>query len=261
VLRDTPAALGVTDIFFERASGAGMSFVLEDLLASPLGRAVRGLHFHVGYESLEDLTDALTEGKPQLERLSLATMGLTATLIGRLMSGSFARGLRELDLRNNPLGIGGVWNVLHYLPTELHTLGLARAGVAADAIEAFAHRPAPGLRRLDLSRNPLTPRCAKLLSRSPHLAGLRSLNLSQCQVGERALYHLPRAKFWRNLVELDLRGNPIPPAGVRHLLDAEVPGDLAALVLDGAQLGGASRGALVKKYGERVVFTIAEVGM
>src|SRR5262245_2874190 len=84
VLRDRPAALGVTDLYFERASGAGMAFVVEELLASPLGRAVRGLHFHVGYESLLDLIDALNDGEPELERLSLATMGLTEEHVQRL---------------------------------------------------------------------------------------------------------------------------------------------------------------------------------
>ena len=73
-------------------------------------------------------------------------------------------------------------------------------------------------------------------------------------VGQRELYHLARAKFWPNLVELDLRDNPIPSAGVRHLLDAPVPPDLTALVLDGHRLGGDVRKELLRKFGDAVVF-------
>jgi uncharacterized protein (TIGR02996 family) len=259
VLRDSPAALGITDVYFERASGAGMPFVVEELFESPLGEAVRGLHFHMGYESLEELIDALHAGSA-LERLSFSTMGLTDALVERLMQGAAVRGLTELDLAGNPLGGAGLWTVLRELPAGVHTLGLAATGAAGRGFELFASSPAvASVRRLDLSHNPLTPRAARIVSRSPHLAGLRSLNLNKCRVGERELYHLTGAKFWPNLVELDLRDNPIPPAGVRHLLDAAIPEDLTALVLGGEQLGAEARTELRRRYGERVVFANAGV--
>ena len=87
---------------------------------------------------------------------------------------------------------------------------------------------------------------------------MRSLSLSRSDVGERALRWLTRARFWTTLVELDLRENPIPPAGVRHLLDAPVPPDLTALVLTGDTLDADSRKDLQAKYGERVVFVASE---
>jgi hypothetical protein len=134
-------------------------------------------------------------------------------------------------------------------------LGLSATDTTSRGLETIASsRAAHTLRRLDLSANPLNPRCAKLLARSPHLTGLRSLNLSRCRVGDRELYHLTRAKFWPNLVELDLRGNPIPPSCVRHLLGAAVPDDLTALVLSGESLGAEPRNELRRRYGERVVF-------
>jgi hypothetical protein len=85
---------------------------------------------------------------------------------------------------------------------------------------------------------------------------LRSLDLSRCRIGARELHHLTRAKFWPNLVELNLRWNPIPADGVRKLLDAPVPPDLTALLLDTPQVGSESRKALQSKYGERIVFTM-----
>lgn len=257
VLRDAPAALGVKDIAFHRSTGAGMPEVIEDLLAAPLGRVVRGLHFHMGgFESLEALIDALHAGA-NLERLSLSAMGLTSTLTSRLMNGSAVHGLKELDLRGNMLGNDGMRAVADHLPPTVHTLGLA-ANNSRQGIEALTKIP-NNLRRLNLANNRLAPRPAREFSRSPNLAGLRSLDVSRCLIDERVLRHLTRAKFWPNLVELDLRENPIPTAGVRRLLDAEVPEDLTALVLTGDQLGSESRNELRKKYGDRVVFAASEV--
>ena len=88
------------------------------------------------------------------------------------------------------------------------------------------------------------------------LAGLRSLDLHGCRIGDKGVRRITRAKFWPNLVELDLRGNVISPAGIGHLFDAEIPPDLTALVLDGERLGMESRNDLRKKFGERVLFEV-----
>jgi uncharacterized protein (TIGR02996 family) len=252
-LRDAPAAAGIADVSFERTSGAGMSFVVEELLAAPLGRRLRGLHFRLGGESRDDVIDALHAGEPTLERLSLAGMGLTHAPAHRLMTGPAVRHLTELDLRDNPLGTSGAWDVAHDLPASVRSLNLSGTGAGGAAIDELVLR-GRNLRRVDLGNNPLTPRAARSLARAADLAGLRSLGLRRCRVGERELYHLARAKFWPNLVELDLRDNPIPSAGVRHLLDAPVPPDLTALVLDGHRLGGEARRDLLRKFGDAVVF-------
>ena len=254
VLRDTAAALGITDLYFDRSSGAGMSFVIEDLLASPLGHVVRGLHFHVGYESLVDLIESVCHAS-KLERLSFNTMGLTGELL-RLIIEPMRWNLCELDVRGNPLG-NDVWELVHSLPETLQTLGLADTGLSGLPSQALTNLR--NLRRLDLSRNRLSPRLARTLAQSSSLAGLRTLDVSRCRLGERELRWLTRARFWPNLVELDLRENPIPAAGVRHLLDAPVPADLTALVLTGDTIGSEARTELGRKYGERVVFVASEV--
>ncbi|VTU00396.1 leucine-rich repeat-containing protein typical subtype : Putative Leucine-rich repeat-containing protein typical subtype OS=Nitrospina gracilis (strain 3/211) GN=NITGR_170119 PE=4 SV=1: LRR_6: LRR_7: LRR_6 [Gemmataceae bacterium] len=255
VLRDTPAALGVTDIYFDRAGGAGMPVVVEDLFQSPLGRAVRGLHFHVGYESLLDLIESLHTG-PGLERLSFSVMGLTREHVRRLCDGPALGRLVELNVSDEPFGNDGLRALAGSLPASLQMLKLSSAGGQADGLEALTASPnVASLRRLDLSRNPLAPRAARVLAASRALAGLRSLDLHGCRLGDKGTRRLPRAKFWPNLVELDLRGNVISPFGIQGLLDAEVPRDLAALVLDGEQLGHETRTELRRKYGERVVFT------
>lgn len=258
-LRDVPDVVGVTDLRFQRASGAGMPEVLEDLFRSPLGQAVRGLHFHVGYESLNELIGALNERGP-LERLSFANMGITRDHLRRLFAGPVAAGLSELSFRNEPLGGDGLSVLAGGLPETLGELELHAVGARADGLEALARCDRlANLRRLNLSRNPLTPRAAKVLSLSRPLAGLRSLDLSDCRLGDKEVRHVTQAKFWPNLVELNLQTNPISGAGVRRLLDAAVPPDLAALVLTADGLGSETRAALTRKFGRAAVFVAAEV--
>jgi uncharacterized protein (TIGR02996 family) len=256
VLRDLPSVRGVTDIYFERAGGAGMPVVVEELFRSGLGQVVRGLHFHIGYESLDDLIDSLHTG-PGLERLSFSVMGLTSNQIERLGDGPTLSRLIELSISDEPFGNEGVRLLSGALPNSLRSLRLSAAGGQADGLEVLARSERlTGLRRLDLSRNQLAPRAAKVLAASRILAGLRSLDLHGCRIGDKGIRSLTRAKFWENLVELDLRGNPISAEGVRHLLDAELPRELTALVLDGEELGGGSRADLQRKYGDRLVIGV-----
>ncbi len=253
-LRDRPAACGITDLHFERASGAGMPEVLEDLAPSALGRAVRGLHFRVGYESLNELVDALNTGGP-LARLSFAVMGLTAAHLRRLFDGPVASALEELHLRDEPVGGDGLAALADGLPSTLCDLELAGVSARADGLEALARCDRlANLRRLSLGRNPLTPRAARVLSLAHALAGLRALDLSECHIGDKGVRHVTHAKFWRNLVELDLRKNPISAAGARHLLDAPLAPDLTALVVDADAADAGARAALLKKYGAVLVF-------
>ncbi len=255
VLRDMPAAQGIRDIYFERASGAGMPIVIEELLQASLGKVVRGLHFHTGYESLADLIDALHTGLG-LDRLSFTNMGLTTEFVRRLCDGPTLSNLVELNLADNSLGNEGFSVLAGSLPTTLQTLRLAATGGKAEGLEMLTRSARiSGLRRLDLSRNPLAPRATRLLTVSRSLAGLRSLDLHGCRIGDKGARWLTRAKFWPNLVELDLRDTIISQVGMQNLLDAEMPPDLAALVLDGEQLGIESRNELLRKYGERVVFS------
>jgi uncharacterized protein (TIGR02996 family) len=256
-IRENPEeALGITDLFFDRASGAGMPEVVEDLLASPLGQVLRGLHFRVGYEALNLLMEMLGAAT-KLERLSFTTMGLTNDVTRRLTATGALRHLTELHLHSEySLGNEGVFALAVDLPPGLQDLTCSYVGVKADGVEAIARaEQLTSLRRLNLSQNQLSPRAAKVLAASRSLVGLRSLILNKCRLGDKGVRHLIRSKFWRNLVELDLRDNPISRAGVGYLLDAAIPPDLTALVLDYEQIGTASQNELRKKYGERLVLS------
>ncbi len=254
-LCDAPDA-AVTDLYFDRASHPGLEFLVSDLLHSPLYRSLRGLHFRVGYEALELLVDALTHDAAAHERLTLANMGLTPELVRRWYERGGPRGITALDLRQNRLESEGARELAEGLrrwPPRLHTLGLSATAAGPGGLIALAAcEGLRGLRRLDLSGNPVQARAVGFLAQSEHLAGLRSLSLVGCRLSDQGVCRLVAARFWPNLVELDLRGNPVTDDGVRHLLRAPTPPDLTALLLDGSRLGLESRTALRQALGERV---------
>ncbi len=258
-LRDVPAACGITDLHFARASGFGMPEVIEDLFRSRLGAAVRGLHFHVGsHESIDALLDALNTGGP-LDRLSFRVLGLGANHLRRLFAGPTACALIGLHFRNELFEGDGLRVLADVLPRTLRDLTLVNIGMRADGLEVFARSDQlANLNRLDLSSNPLTPRAVKVLSLSHSLTSLRSLDLTNCRIGDKGVRHVTQAKWWPGLVELTLRNNSISPAGVKHLLNASVPPDLAALVLDADTGSTESRAALVKRFGDAVMFVAPE---
>ncbi len=257
-IRDATGVERVTDLHFNRASGAGMPEVIEDLFRSYLGRVVRGLHFHMGYESRDALLDALNTG-PSLERLSFSVMGLAADSLRRLFDGPIANKLAELHFVNEPLSDDGLRVLAGTLPHGLRDLTLISVGMRPDGLEAFARSDRlTNLCRMTLHGNALTPRAVKVLSLTHSLTALRAIDLSGCHIGDKGVRHVTQAKWWENLVEVVLRRNSLSHIGVKHLLNAPVPPDLTALVLDRDSLSPESRAALVKKFGAAVVFVVPD---
>ncbi|MBP3959683.1 TIGR02996 domain-containing protein [Gemmata sp. G18] len=257
-LRDANGVERVTDLHFNRASGAGMPEVIEDLFRSYLGRVVRGLHFHMGYESRDAILDAINTGAP-LERLSFSVMGLSADSLHRLFGGPAANALDELHFINEPLANDGLRVLAETLPPGLRDLTLVSVGMRADGLEVFARSDRlTNLRRLKLPGNALTPRAVKVLSLTHSLTALRAIDLSGCHIGDKGVRHITQAKWWHNLVEVVLQRNSLSHVGVKHLLNAPVPPDLTALVLDRDTFGPESRAALVKKFGDAVVFVVPD---
>ena len=165
--------------------------------------------------------------------------------------------LREIDVRGNPLG-DDAWDLVYALPESIHTVGLAESRLTGQASRALTNLR--NLRRLDLSRNRLPGRLVHALHpRWPWLAGLRSLNLNRCGLsGRETLLADACTVLAESRRGLDLRENPIPGAGVRHLLDALTGRpDRARPHRRYAPLRCPRRTRT--KYGERVVFAASEV--
>jgi uncharacterized protein (TIGR02996 family) len=259
VLCGTPAATGITDLHFHVSNSPGLAILVADLLGTRLGGSLRGLHFRLGeYAGLEDLIEALTQGGRRFERLALELMTLTPDLVRRWCDRGGPRGLIELDLKDNyALGNDGVRELaagLWEAGGALHTLGLAKVGLAAAGVKALAGCAGlTGVRKLDLGEGRMTTGAVRALAGSESLAGLRALTLANCHLGDEAVRQLVRARFWPNLVELDLRKNPVTDPGARHLLSAPIPSDLTALLLDGPGLSPAARAALRRHFGDRLI--------
>jgi uncharacterized protein (TIGR02996 family) len=257
-LRDKSTACGITDLAFMRASSAGMPEVLEDLFQSPLGRGIRGLFFHIGYESRKELIDAIHLAGP-LKRLGCSSMGIDRDYLRPLLAGPATAELEVLQFLNESIGDSGMSLLAETVPTTLRDLTLSSVQMRTAGMGRLAGCDRlPNLRRLNLRGNQLEPRAMKALSQSHALACLRSIDLTNCDIGYKGVRHLTRARFWPNLVEVNLRNTAIPSRGVRHLLDAPIPSDLTALVLENT-LDTDSRAALAKKYGDAVVFAAGEV--
>ncbi len=264
-LRERRVPPTLEEVHFLRASSPGMGFILSDLLSSPMAESIRALHLRLGMGSLDDVLDALTIRGNKLERLSLVHLGIDSWFLQEFGTRSGLRNLTALNLANNPIHTDGVTALATGLRNRAFhsqgdekpftTLGLAGIHLESAGMETLVDCPAlTSLRRLDLSRNPLRPRATKLLAESKPLAGLRSLNLSECRIGDKGMRHLTQAKFWPNLVELDLRENPITGLGAKYLLDAAVPKELTALLLDGSSLGVGTREELRRKFHDAVLF-------
>ena len=249
---------GLDSLHFRRADLPGIDILVADVLAGPLGAALRGLAFRLSMPaSLDDLLDVLAKHAGRFEKLALRAMNLTGEQVRRWAAAGL-HGLRGLDLSDNYVfhqdgaraladALAGGW--------AGHTLRLSRCGIAVPGVRALA--AAPGLasvRRLDLSRNVFGPTGVNALAASPHLAGLRALDLRDCGFGDQAVRRLVRGTFWPNLTELDLRGNPITDRGAGYLMAAPAAPDLTALLVSGRYLRGPARATLAKHYGGRVVF-------
>lgn len=130
---------------------------------------------------------------------------------------------------------------LHSL--DLHVLGAGNAGAAA-----VASAPLRGLRTLSLqlsiletadtpahARRPLDVDGVLALAASPHLAGVRALDLSYNELGAAAVDALGGARF--RLEELDLSGRAFDAAAAERLAASPSFATLRRLRLRGADLG------------------------
>ena len=252
----SPFTTGITDIHLHRASSPGLPELIEDLLKTPLGHGLKGLHFHVGYESLEYLIDALASAEvTRLERLSFTTMGLTPRLLDRLFQSRLTSELQELEMRNDRLGRENdpvYTNWFARLPATLNSLRLQDSQLDWPAVEALATcRQVKSLRALDLSRNVRINDYPRLYD---SLAAVRILDLHGCMSTSENLMHLTHAVVWPNLVGLDLRYSRLGKASARHLMAAPIPPELTVLKL---KLKYSVRqpvlGELAEHFGERLI--------
>ena len=97
-------------------------------------------------------------------------------------------------------------------------LDLGDAQLGRDQLAVLTSSPPlAGITSLDLRGNHLDPLCMELLSSCPHLASLTALNLSGNQIGDRGVEELARSTAMPHLAELHLSLCEVGPAGLAAL--------------------------------------------
>jgi hypothetical protein len=257
-LSDAPGASGIEEIVFETASRPGMPEVLAGLLRSPLGRRLKRLTLRTGPEATDDLVRAFVEADTEvrLEALTLATVALDELSLDHLLRSGPLRQLAEIHLTAVP---SGAQAVAHFAASAagnaLAVLRVNRSDVGSREFARVAGSSfLTGLRALDLSEQALPSESELIdrLARSEDFAGLRAVALRKCMLGDASIGLISRARFWPNLVELDLRENRVTDTGAESLLAAPVPADLTGLLLDGNRISAGMAARLREKYGEAV---------
>lgn len=258
-LAASPLATGLRSMVFEKASGPGMSFLVESLFQSPIGRRLKELSFRVGDGSQLDLVEALEAGgETNLERLTFDNMGFDAPAADRLGTSPVLATLRSLEFANMYFADTHLSSIVNGRLRKIERLVLRDVGFRSsnpDAIVPLANRVRfPKLRQLDFTNSygfrEQIPSLVRKLK-----VGLRSLRLSGIRLGEGTVGAIVDSAFWPFLVELDLSQNDLDDGATRALLAADPPKELVTLDLRGNP--GISTGKVMelrRYYGDAVIF-------
>jgi uncharacterized protein (TIGR02996 family) len=222
------------------------------LARSPGIDRVRGLEFPTGNFSNLEL-EAL--GKAcQLRSFSYFSPSTVATNnlgqdAGRILGTSSGfRGLRRLHLYGTALGGGAARLASAPNLTELEELRLRGCRLTGISVKLLTKQASwPRLRTLDLSENyQIGDSGVRVLSSSPGLSDLRTLDLFGCGVGQAGATALARSMFLGNLRLLDLGSCPIGSDGFHALMSSSNLQTLRILDLSDTLISGEDIVALLR---------------
>lgn len=255
VFCDAPLATGLEEVVFGRAGSHAMPELVAALFRSPVGRRLRRLEFRVGYESLEEMIATFASGPepPRLDALAFDTTRFAPHHVEQLVESPVLDTLTALTIVHTSLGEEvGLGRVVR-CPRLGRLTRLTLSGVEADEegmAELTASPHLAGLRMLNLSRNWRSGR-VRLPGWSGLLDRLRSLDLSDTLLDEWSVRAL--VSGWDGLTELKLDDNRLSDSAGGHLLGREPPPSLVALSLRGNGFGDGLTRALRRHFGERAV--------
>ena len=258
-LLDAPGAAGLHTLRFRSAVSAAMPEVLDRLLRSALGDRLRTLELAQAFGSdesyFEDFLEAFQVGVERLESLRFRSMGFGGVHLHRLLTSRRWERLESLAIADAEPGRDGL-GFLGYPDCwpRLRSVKLEGVNVNFFSPEHIANSlRAPALTSLDISDSSMAPQSFQALAKADHLEKLTALRLRRMNCDNRGVRYLVRGKFWKNLVELDLRGNPIDARGAEHLLGRRPPPAFELLRL-GGDLPEEVRGRLRDHYEGKVTF-------
>jgi uncharacterized protein (TIGR02996 family) len=162
-----------------------------------------------------------------------------------LASSPHLRRLEALDVYRNNVADAGL-QALARAPwlAGLRLLNLRDNEVSAVGVRALADRTHTRLTTLRLGRNPIRDAGASALAGASLLAGLASLDLDDCGLGEAGARALADSPHLRSLITLELDHNFLGAAGAAALAGAPWLGGVRTLSLSSCGLGDAGVEAL-----------------
>jgi uncharacterized protein (TIGR02996 family) len=205
----------------------GTNVALDGLLVfleSPEADGLEELHFRsVTFHPMPFPPDAVaaflrSRASDRLTTLSLIDCpGAAEVFLRAVGEHSPPPRLRSLDLRSSAVGAvlpELVANLLH----QLYRLNVSSSGLADGGLEFLTRTPAASnLKTLILSGNPFSTTAVQMLFDSPHLAELKVLDLSYCELGDAAFSVVRNWPLADRLVFLNLAGNPASDIAKRAL--------------------------------------------
>lgn len=252
-------ANGLREIHFKKASGPGISFLVEELFQSPIGRQLKELTFRVGDGAQLDLVEALESGgETNLERMAFENMGFDIAAAERLGRSPALATLNSLTFGEMNFTDPILAAILSGRLRKVQRLALRDIGFRSndpDALVPLANRVRfPNLRQLDFSKSyGLREQLPALIRKLK--VGLRSLSIGSIRLGEGTVRDIVDSAFWPYLVELDLSHDELDDGAARQLLSANPPKELVTLDLRGNDGISKSKIADLKRYyGEAVLF-------
>jgi uncharacterized protein (TIGR02996 family) len=178
----------------------------------------------VGWNSFGDEGNALLAASPLLARLD--TLDVNSTQFGARAAAALAASphlgrLRRLDLTQCRVGPEEARAVASAQFGALAELRLFSDPIGAEGMAALARSPhLAGLRLLDLTQCYTGPNGAKALAASPHLAGLRWLNLASNKFGMDEAKLLAGTPGLARLRQLGLANNDFGARGCRVIMES-----------------------------------------
>jgi hypothetical protein len=229
----------VQEIIFEQSSRPAIPVLIEDLVQSEIGQQLKSMEFEVGPDNTEELLEAILSGQAQLEQLAFRTYRFDSACFDLLLGQSaMLRGLKRFALLScylEPVA-AEFTEFLKAAPfVNLEQLAIRHCMISGVNFERIGLSPGfTNLKVLDLTGSRIGWLSWEAILLAPYWTGLRCFRLAEVGISSAPLEMrelMLKGRFWRHLVELDLRDNFTNPNSIEHFAQAELPVDMTALLL------------------------------
>jgi uncharacterized protein (TIGR02996 family) len=249
--------LKVLDVDFNRVGPEGARAVAESPNLAGLTTLVLR-DCHIGSAGAASL--ASSPHLAGLEKLDVMDNGIDNAGAVALAGSPHLTNLVELSCRNNSIGPAGVRALAPAHRPRLTRLYLSVNPLGLEGVRALVVSPSLGrlnclglgvvcLRAADADR----VAAARALAGSPHVAGLKSLDLFRNHVGDAGARALAESPHLANLADLDLFENEITDAGSQALLNSPHLAGLRRLNLSGNAVAPKQRALWRKRLGKNAI--------